>query len=93
MEIRGFEGRIEIAVCRFKEEEPFGAVIAVDRQVLVDLLDGFTELQRKRGGVIGGFEITMPCGYSRQFSTHSDIPFDDLPCICGKEYLIRYKKE
>lgn len=94
-DIRGFEGRIQVADCLYKPEEPFGAVFSVDRQALIDLLDKCTELQKSRGGEIGGFEITMPCGYSKQFTTHSDIPFEDLPCKCGDEghFLIRHKKD
>ncbi len=95
MEIRGFEGRIKINRCAYIPDKPFGAVTAVDRQALVELLAKCTELQRKRGGVIAGFDITMPCGYSRSFTNNCDIPFEDLPCKCGQEghYLIKYKKE
>ena len=95
MKIKGFEGRIEVSACTYEPEKPFGAVRAVDRQALVDLLDKCVERQRKRQGVINGFTITMPCGYERQFTTNSDIPFEDLPCSCGQayRYLIKYGKE
>lgn len=95
MEIRGFEGRIEISPCLYGEEKPYGAIWATDRQALVDLLDNCVELQSKRGEEVTGFTITMPCGYERRFTNHCDIPFEDLPCSCGQEghYLIKYKKE
>ena len=95
MEIKGFEGRIEVSDCEFVPDKPFGAVRAIDRQALIDLLDRCVTLQQKRGGEIYGFTITMPCGYERQFTNHCDIPFEDLPCHCGRDdhYLIQYKKE
>lgn len=95
MEIRGFEGRIEISDCLFVPDKPYGAVTAVDRQALVELLDKCVELQLKRGREIYGFTITMPYGYERKFTNHCDIPFEDLPCGCGRDdhYLIKYKKE
>ena len=94
MEIKGFEGRIKVADCRYKPAPPFGAVIAVDRQAQVELLKECTDLQIKRGRVIEGFTITMDCGYERKFETNTDIPFEDLPCPCGEDhYLIRYKEE
>jgi len=95
MEVRGFEGRLEISECLYEPDKPFGAIKAADRQALIDLLDNCVELQSKRGGEITGFTITMPCGYERQFTNHCDIPFEDLPCVCGQEghYLIIYKKE
>ena len=75
--------------------EPFMAVVATDRQAMVDFLDECVGLQNKRGLEICGFTITMPCGSERRFTNHCDIPFEDLPCPCGQggHYLIRYKKE
>ncbi len=72
-------------------DEPFTAMTATTRQAIIDLLDETKGID----GDNGYFEITMPCGYSRKFREHSDIPFDDLPCSCGKvdRYLIQYKKE
>ena len=63
--------------------EPFTAMVATDRQAIVDLLDESNV-----------FEITMPCGYSKKFEEHTDIPYDDLPCPCGgfNCYLIRYER-
>ena len=93
MEVRGFEGRVEISPCLYEADKPYGAIRAIDRQALIDLLDKCVESQCQRGREITGFTITMPCGYERRFTTHCDIPFEDLPCLCGEEYLIKYKKE
>jgi len=90
--IRGFEGRIAISECAYVPDKPFGAIRAIDRQALVELLHKCTELQRKRGGDVGGFTITMPCGCERRFTNNCDIPFEDLPCPCGRDdhYFIQY---
>lgn len=96
MEVRGFEGRIEIGDERqLTPDAPFTAVNADNRQALKDLLDNVRELQKKRGGVSGALTITMPCGGVWTIKTYSDIPFGDLPCPCGADghYLMRYKKE
>lgn len=65
-------------------DEPYTAMVATDRQAVIDLLDEAKE-----------FTITMPCGYSQSFEKHEDIPCGDLPCSCDgfKRYLIRYEKE
>jgi len=71
-------------------DEPFTAMIATDRQAVLDLLDEVKAIRGKDGY----FEITMHCGYSQRFEKHEDIPFEDLPCPCGKSdyYLIKYKE-
>lgn len=77
------------------EGEAYTAIEATQRQALLDLLDGCKQQQIKRGGNKGCFEISMPCGYSKVFKEHEDIPSEDLPCPCGGSgrYLIRYEKE
>ena len=85
MEVKGFEGRIEIGVERdYSPDAPFTAITAVDQQALGDLLTK-----------CGEFTITMPCGQEQSFADPSDIPSEDLACPCGADghYLIRYKKE
>ncbi len=69
------------------EGNPFTAITVTDRQTLIDLLSAC----KKRGH---NFEITMPCGYSKEFKEYADIPFEDLPCPCGRtnRYLIRLKE-
>jgi len=59
------------------------AVIADNRQILLDLLEKTREKY---------FEITVPCGCSLKFNKPEDIPLHDLKCQCGKNYLIKYKK-
>lgn len=68
------------------KNESYTAVIATDRQAIIDLLDESPN---------NYFEITMPCGYSQRFEKHADIPVEDLPCQCDgfNRYLIRYEKE
>ena len=68
------------------KDESYTAMNATDRQAIIELL-----LTSQNGY----FEITMPCGYSRKFEKHEDIPYKDLPCPCGgfNRYLIRYEKE
>lgn len=96
MEVRDFEGKIEIGDERdISPDTPFSAMMAVDRQAVVDLVTHSSEWQQAGGKWIEGFTITMPCGYEKRFTNSCDIPFGDLPCPCGQEehYLIRYKKE
>jgi len=82
LEVRGFEGRITVSEYLQSTTESYTAAVVKDRQTLVDLMD------RCR---LGKFTITMPCGYEKEFAQHSDIPFEDLPCPCGKEHLFVYK--
>ena len=83
-EIRRFEGRIWF---KPNGDKPRVAVIAKDRQAMLDLLDAVKETKRV-------FEISLPCGGSKTFATHDDIPFEDLPCPCEnpEHYLIQYQK-
>lgn len=78
----------------FHQDIPFIAVEAINRQVMVDLLNRCVGLQRYRGREIYGFVITMPCGSEMQFIKEDDIPFDDLPCPCGRadHYVIKYEE-
>ena len=92
-----FEGRIEAAI--LPSSDTFGmafvAVWATDRQAVEDLLFAVTESQKNRKMEMSGFEITMPCGYSQRFTNNCDIPFEDVPCGCGRQdhILLTYKKE
>lgn len=71
---------------------PYVALEAPNRHALVDLLNKCVELRKARSG-IGGFAITMPCGYEQEFANEDDIPSENLPCPCGQGYLIKYKEE
>ena len=77
------------------KEEPYTAMVATDRQAVLDLMDECRGRQIILGRIQSyAFEITMPCGYSKKFEEHSDIPLGELPCPCGQKghYLIRYTK-
>ena len=76
--------------------EPYTALLARDRQAIIEVFDKCREHQHQLGiRQDHAFEITMPCGYSKKFKEHSNIPTEDLPCPCGRaeRYLIKYKKE
>jgi len=78
-------GKLDISLGDYPEKA-YTAMTATDRHSVIELLDKSPN---------GYFEITMPCGYSQKFEKHKDIPFEDLPCPCGRfdRYLIKYKKE
>ncbi len=88
----GVTDKLEISLGDYPAKgEVWAAVLASDRQALVDLLEEVKDKWHTKSYL----EITMPCGYSQRFTNNCDIPFEDLPCPCGQEgrYLIRYKKE
>ena len=76
--------------------EPYTALLAINRQAIIELFDQCKEWQDEQGIKQDyRLEITMSCGYSKKIASHDDIPFEDLPCPCGGagRYLIRYGKE
>ena len=73
------------------EGKPYTALLATDRDSIIDMLNKVKARQRSSGWLC----ISMPCGYEQTFKKETDIPYKDLSCPCGQEgrYLIRYKKE
>jgi len=85
--ISGFEGRVAFTELPTVSSGAYAAVIAVDRQAMLDLLAKMKEAWRS-------FDISMPCGWSKTFRYTDDIPSKDLPCPCGRSdhFIIQYKE-
>ena len=66
-----------------------GVVLSGTRDAITQMLDSVLDNQHKHKLPVIGFTITMPCGYERDFSSHDDIPQDDIPCPCGVGFLMR----
>ncbi len=88
---RAILSRVRIAQYTDNPEEPIVACNPVDRGALVDLFNAVGEGQRKHDSR-WGFCMRMPCGNEKHFASHDDIPFDDLPCSCGREnhFFVKY---
>ena len=71
-----------------KDGEPL-TTLSGKRENIVALLKAVLAQQQERNIPDRGFTITMPCGYEQNFRELSDIPTEDLPCPCGKEFLIK----
>ena len=66
-----------------KDGEPFTA-LSGKRENIVALLKAMLANQQEHKLPEIGFVISMPCGYGRIFREPSDIPLENLPCLCDK---------
>jgi len=93
---RAILARVRIAQYSENPEEPMIACNPVDREALIDYFDAVqNQPDKHRGERNWVFCISMPCGNEKEFKTYADIPFEDLPCCCGRKdhFFVKYSLE
>ncbi len=80
--------RVRLAVYPETVDEAIVACNPVDRQAMLDYLAIIKEQVLDSEGLT----ISLPCGGEKDFGVPENIPFEDLPCPCGRpdHWLIRY---
>ncbi len=93
--IRAILERVRPAQYADNPDQSLVALNPVDRQALIEYFDALQEGREESSSVRRCFSIWMPCGNEKEFTSEADIPFEDLPCPCGRKdhFFVKYSLE
>jgi len=71
------------------QDSELNIALSGKREEIIAYLEAVINRQQECDIPDRGFTITMPCGHERNFREADNIPVEDLPCPCGKGFLIK----